>query len=471
MKMKYVIELIDSSLFEDKEFEYKLNLESDKDKIEKWAKTLVGYANGYGGYLLVGVNNDGVAVGTDHSSIDRYKNLILTTINRYIFPHINVIFNVFHIEEDKYFLSVYIDSVNEIVVYKSGDYNEKVYIREDGATVQASVSQILMLGKRRFGVDNHFLNEQYQKSNYSTFMKLSKKYRADGNEPTKEVLISKEIIHQDGRITEGLKMFSDSYSSDDSLVVCRLWNGYDKGEDEALDKKEFKGSLGHIFQQAMNFALRNSKSGFVKLRDGSRLDTLSYPEIVLREAIVNAIAHRDYSINGTQIDIDIFKDRMEIMSPGAWLLTNEPSQYSLDKVPSVRRNKIICNCFESIGLMEKSGSGFKKISNEYKKTNLRQPMLESTSDYFVITLYDLLFEGEEIDEAVSYRRYDEDILKFCLDHARTREEIQKHISYSSRSHFMTDILNPLISNNFIITTAPGKSRNKKYLTNKEKYIK
>lgn len=58
--MKYVIELIDSSLFEDKEFEYKLNLESDKDKIEKWAKTLVGYANSYGGYLLVGVNNDGV---------------------------------------------------------------------------------------------------------------------------------------------------------------------------------------------------------------------------------------------------------------------------------------------------------------------------------------------------------------------------------------------------------------------------
>ncbi len=65
IKMKYVIELIDSSLFEDKEFEYKLNLESDKDRIEKWAKTLVGYANSYGGYLLVGVNNDGIAVGTD----------------------------------------------------------------------------------------------------------------------------------------------------------------------------------------------------------------------------------------------------------------------------------------------------------------------------------------------------------------------------------------------------------------------
>ena len=48
-----------------------------------------------------------------------------------------------------------------------------------------------MLGKRRFGVDNHFLNEQYQKSNFSTFMKLAKKYRADGYELTKEVLISK----------------------------------------------------------------------------------------------------------------------------------------------------------------------------------------------------------------------------------------------------------------------------------------
>ena len=140
-------------------------------------------------------------------------------------------------------------------------------------------------------------------------------------------------------------MFEDNYNSDDTLVVCRLWDGFDKGQNQVLDIKEYKGPLGAVLEDSLNFCLRNTKSGFIKMNDGSRLDTRSYPEIVLREAIVNALAHRDYSISNTQVDIDIFKDRMEIMSPGAWLLSKAPSMYHLNKVPFIRRNKIISNCF------------------------------------------------------------------------------------------------------------------------------
>lgn len=149
-------------------------------------------------------------------------------------------------------------------------------------------------------------------------------YRKDGEKPTEKMLINKEIVGQDGRITEGLKMFSDGFDGDETLAVCRLWNGFDKGSDEAIDKKELKGCLCDVFESIMDFVSGNSRSGFVKNADGSRLDTSSYPKIALREAVVNALAHRDYSIDGTQVDVDIFKDRLVITSPGGWLLPKNP---------------------------------------------------------------------------------------------------------------------------------------------------
>lgn len=192
-------------------------------------------------------------------------------------------------------------------------------------------------------------------------------------------------------------------------------------------------------------------------KDGSRKDTLSYPTLSFREALVN-------SISGTQIDIDIYKDRMEITSPGGWILSKKPSEYRLDKIPSIRRNKIICNCFEVIGLMEKIGSGLGKIYNEYIELGGKEPILEDEGDFFVITLFDLLF-NEEMN--VSFGKYDRIILEFCDGVARSRDEIQKHIGYSSRSHFTKDILAPLLDAGYLIMTAPAKSKNVKYITKKK----
>ncbi len=452
---------------EDEEYEYKLKLDSQDDKVEKWAKTLVGFANNNGGYLFVGIDDNKNLIGLSNKEVDAYKNLILKVINRHIFPHINVSFNTFLIEGKKYILSVYVNFSNEIVYYKTGDFNEKVYIRKDGATLPATVMEILTMGKRKFGVDNHLLNEQYEKKNFIRFNNLAKIYRLDKKEPSFELLISKEIIAPDGRITAGLKMFSDSYSMDDTLISCRIWNGYDKGIDEVLDKKEYKGSICYTFTEALNFIFRNSRSGFIKMKDGSRLDTVSYPEQALREALVNAIAHRDYSIQGTQIDIDIFKDRLEITSPGSWMLNKSPSEYDLSKIPSIRRNKIICNCFEVIGLMEKIGSGFKKIYNIYKSLEVKKPLLENNDDFFTITLYDLLSGEQRQESGLYYSKYDKSILSFCRGTARSREEIQKHINYASRSHFVSDILKPLLESGLLIKTSSAKSKNLKYIT-KEK---
>lgn len=462
--MENVKELLNIDNLEDKYYEFKLLLESDKDKVEKWAKSIVGFANTCSGHILVGVKNDGYIKGLTNKEIDETKNLILLTINRYIFPHVNVDFKVITSKENKKILSVFVDYVNELVVYKAGDFNEKVYIRDDGATIPASINQIIKMSKRKFGIDGQILNEQYEKNKFISFNKTAKLYRKDNEEPSIKILINEEVVNQDGRITEGLSMFKDSYTSDDTLVSCRLWNGFDKGVDEVIDKKEFKGCLCDVFEHTLEFIVRNSRSGFIKMNDGSRLDTYSYPKKALREAIVNALAHRDYSIYGTQVDVDIFKDRLEITSPGSWLLDKEPSEYLLNSIPSVRRNKIICNCFSLIGLMEKSGSGLKKIYEIYTDLNAKLPTLYNTRDFFTITLFDLLNTETAIDKPLG--AYDTKILDFCDGIARSREEIQKYINYSSKSNFIKYILKPLVESGLLIPTAKKNSKNQKYLTKK-----
>lgn len=463
--MGKIEEIIGTDLFENKDREYKVELDEREERVEKWAKTLVGYANTYGGYIFVGVSDEGDVSGLSRREVDKTKNNVLRTINRHIFPHIQVSFSVFPCGEikgeAKYVLSIWTDYLNEMVIFRAGDYAEKVYIREDGATVQATVSQILAMGKRKLGMDGQMLNVQYESKNFTKFAKLAMSYRKDGERPTEKMLISKEVVGQDGRIAEGLRMFSDGYDSDETLAACRLWNGFDKGVDECIDKKEFKGCLCDVFTNIMDFVSRNSRSGFIKRPDGSRLDTFSYPEVALREAVINALAHRDYSIEGTQVDVDIFKDRLVITSPGGWLLPKKPDEYNLDSIPSVRRNKTICRCFEIAGLMERSGSGLRKIYDVYKKLNFKEPELDDQHDFFLITLYDML--GEKENKVVFNGKYDEEILTFCKDVARSREEIQNHIGIKSRTYLTSKILKPMLEFGTLEATAGAKSRKIKYI--------
>lgn len=463
--MKYIKDLLNKDILENNEYEFKLKLDNKADRIEKWAKTLVGFANSNSGYILVGVTDDGIALGLTKKEIDETKNLILLTINRCIFPHIEVKFETILSENERYVLSIYVEYVNEMIIFKSGDFNEKVYIRDDGATIPASVKQIIEMSKRKFGVDGLILDKIYEKSNFTSFNKLARNYREDNLKPSINMLINNEVIYEDGRITQGLNMFSDDYNEDDTLVSCRLWNGYTKGVDEVIDKKEFKGNLCDIFENVMNFIKRNTRSGLIKLDNGGRLNTYSYPEKALREAIVNALAHRDYSIYGTQIDVDIFKDRLVIGTPGTWILFKNPEEYNLSNIPSVRRNKIISNCFEIAGLMEKNGSGFKKINEVYEKFNVKKPLLKNENNFFWITFYDLLSDQRIENYNVPHI---EEVLKFCEDFARSKKEIQEHLGIASSSYVSNKIITPLVKMNLLKMTSEKNSKNNKYLSNDKK---
>ena len=453
-------ELIPASEFENLDTECKAVLDSGENHIEGWAKSISAFSNSGEGHLYVGVSDDMEAFGLSRGDVDAMKRLVLLTIDRHVFPHVKVHFAELPVGNGKFVLDVDIPSYPEIVCLRLGDYNEKVFVRENGSSVPATVAQILQLGKRKYGADVRALDLSFQKKDYSRYLALARRFRKDGSEPSIEDLITLEAVTEDGRVKEGLFMFADEYNSDATLAVCRLWDGLDKGADEALDKKAFKGNLADVFQNVFHFIKRNGRSGFVKQRDGSRLDVFSYPELAVREVLVNALAHRDYSISNTQVDVDIYQDRLEISSPGPWLLSSSPEKYPLNRIPSIRRNRVICGCFEGAGLMEQSASGFKKVARIYEEYPEKTPFLENSPDTFTVVLYDLLFDAPDVESDA----YEASIVDFCKGVARSREEIQEHVGIQSRAYFTSKILKPLLDKGVIKRTAPAKSPNVKYIS-------
>ena len=115
--------------------------------------------------------------------------------------------------------------------------------------------------------------------------------------------------------------------------------------------------------------------------------------------------------------------------------------------------------------MERSGSGLRKIYNVYKESGFREPELDDQHDYFLITLYDLLGEERAV---VTISKYDDEILSFCKEQARSREEIQNHIGIKSRSYFTIRILKPMLESGFLEPTSDKKSKTVKYITSNGK---
>lgn len=355
---------------------------------------------------------------------------------------------------EKFVLAVKVFSADSIVRYREGDFNENVYIRGDGNSTPATPEDIISLSKRKFGVDNETTDIVYSEDNWSDYIELCKEFRSDKSAPAVKELQNEEIISKDGFAKSGLMMFRDDYSGDDSLICCRLWRGKDK-TGTVLDSEKIKGPLSKGLKLALQFIERNTKTGWKKTSDGGREEIRSYPKEAIREAMVNAIAHRDYSIYGTQIDVDIYSDRIDIVSPGSWLLPKDYNEYPQGAIPSIRRNTIIAACLDVANLMERGGTGFQTIIESYKDSSEeKQPCVMIYPGFLDLRLFDKLYQTEEpfVEQSDT-----EKIIKLLKESPRSAKELQAVTSYRSRSRFLEEIINPLIKDGTIFREGSSKS--------------
>ncbi len=443
---------------ENLQYEYKAVLNPDNPV--KWAKTLVAYANGKGGILFVGVSNEGEAFGLGLEEIDKTKNLIAVVNDRHIFPHVKVQYMMRSVdnEAEHFVLAVRILQADSVVRYREGDFNETVYIKGDGYASPATPEEIISLGKRKFGVDNEKSTTKYKEEEWQEFIKLAREYRENSSVPTLKELQNEEIVSEDGYAKSGFLMFADNYEGDDSLVCCRLWKGLNK-TGTVLDSVRLKGSLAKVLENALAFIERNTKTGWVKTNKGGRKEIRSYPKEAIREAMVNAIAHRDYSIAGTQIDVDIYNNRIEIVSPGSWLLPRPYEEYPIGTIPSIRRNAIIAATLDVANLMERGGTGFQTMAQSYKDYSFDfQPVVTIFSGFLNLKLYDLLYTEEDTQYSPDMTVSEKILGILRQEGPKPIRQLQLAVNYKNRGLFLKEVINPLIAGRYIYRDGNIKSR-------------
>lgn len=241
------------------------------------------------------------------------------------------------------------------------------------------------------------LTSQYKYGDFS-FTKLRSVYRKRAGQDLEESdFVSFGLSDVNGMLTNAGALLADDSPIRNSRLFCTRWYGLDKasGVMEAIDDKEFSGSLVTLLQNVEEFVKNNSKKRWKKTANG-RLEMPEYPERAVLECIVNALIHRDYLDMGSEVHIDIYDNRLEIYSPGGMYDGSIVQNLDTDRIPSRRRNPIIADIFNRMNYMERRGSGFKKIKGDYRKeANYKEnlePKFYSDNNSFWVTLFNLNYD-------------------------------------------------------------------------------
>ena len=467
--------------FETKKIEYKIRLNSPDPST--WLKTIAAFANCEGGELIVGVKDDKTLHGFLEDEIDGEVRNINNQIKSKIDPEIVYDFKYLPYSEGgdtRYLIDIIVFRSKRLpVILKENKFNV-IYLREEAVTIVASPEQIrtLIISSEAITNDEVETRIKYDPNSFTNLFEVYKENT--GKDLTSKKLESINFYNNEGYLKKGSLLFTDDCQDSNTILHCRLWDSLTKGSSVVLDDKETKGNLLKLLSFGMKFVMANTKTGFIK-QDIGREKITSYPQRAVTEAIVNALVHRNYMITGSQIDIDIFKDRIEITSPGSLLGSSfKTNETNLKAIPSKRRNQLICDTFAICNLMEKSGSGFEKIMDDYSAYDQRyQPSISCTNDYFVITLKDVLYKDYDYVEtdfvlpliSEGKRTRDNEILSYCLDVYRSAKEIADFLGMTKSSYFMKQYITPLLEHGYLLPyTATAKSSMQKYITNKEKLI-
>jgi len=241
------------------------------------------------------------------------------------------------------------------------------------------------------------------------------------------------------------------------------------GDDNSrfIDNKKIEGTIPEMLEGSISFVRRNMRIKTIINDSGKRADIEEYPIKAIRELVLNALVHRDYSANteSSPIRILMFSDRFEIENPGG--LYGRLTIDNLGKVGADTRNPYIASALEIMIDAENRFSGIPTIRYEMRKLGLKEPLFESKRGVFRATLYNDRFISRNINNEDS-EPYDIEnkILSFCKQ-PKTRNELSQLLGVSSVSYMVGKYLTPLVESGKLKLTIPNRPRSKyqRYLTN------
>jgi ATP-dependent DNA helicase RecG len=231
-----------------------------------------------------------------------------------------------------------------------------------------------------------------------------------------------------------------------------------------LDNKRLDGTIPQLLDSAMAFVHRNIKVRTIIDANGRRADQYEYPLKAIREIILNALIHRDYSqhTESAPVRILFFADRFEVENPGG--LYGRATLDSLGKSGTDTRNPVIVAALEIMIDSENRFSGIPTIRYEMQTAGLPDPKFESTRGVFRVTLYNAQAGRAASDKADHNDLYTQ-LIRFCKT-PRSRAELAQELQLSSLSYMMSRYINPLLASGKLKMTVPDKpkSRNQKYFS-------
>jgi len=226
-----------------------------------------------------------------------------------------------------------------------------------------------------------------------------------------------------------------------------------------LDNRRIEGTIQEMLEDAILFVERNMREKTIIDETGKRNDKTEYPVAAIREAILNALMHRDYSIytEGTPVRIIMYSDRIEIINEGG--LYGRLTIDSLGQVRADTRNQVLANILEVLKVAENRYSGIPTIRAEMEAYRLPEPIFENRRGCFVVTLKN--GTNTQIKQNTSSQKESE-LLLFCTT-PRSREEIAAFLGLT-QYYAMSNVVAPLLEARRLHMTIPEKpkSRNQMY---------
>ena len=379
------------------------NLYDKKEKLERnkpksWLKSVSAFANGRGGKLIFGVKEDNTILGL--SDYQEVSENISEIIKIKMDPNPEFDMEIKELNGKVILiLSVFAGKNTPYFVVDGG--TRTAYKRIGNQSVPASRIDLFNLSLKGEHISYDSLQSKKKLEDVS-FKELKIEYKErTGKDFEEKDLKSFGLVNDEENLTIAGALFADNYQVYQSRVFCTRWNGFTKanGRMDALDDIEFEGNIIYLLKASLDFVKRNSKKMWKK-GPVYRIEYPEYPERAVQEALVNALIHRDYSVIGSEVHVDIYDDRLEIYSPGGMYDGTFVQDLNPLNVSSIRRNPIIADVFARMDLMERRGSGLRKIIEAYEaeenyKENFK-PEFKSTESSFITILKNLNYDTQNV---------------------------------------------------------------------------
>jgi ATP-dependent DNA helicase RecG len=439
--------------------EFKQDLSSSKSMM----KALVAFANTAGGRLIIGVSDDRQILGVEDplSQEERLCSMIADSIVPRLVPNIEMI----TIEDKTLLIAEVFLSSSRPHFLRSEGAETGVYVRLGSTNRQADQELIAELRRTVEGVafDEMPMPELSidDLDTKAIAQSVREKYPVDKTElQTLKLLVSHQgrLVPSKGAIILFGRERNLSFS--DVWVQCGRFTGTDKSD--IFDHIEIYDHLPLAVDSIMLFLKKHAMRGadFSEIR---RKDVWSIPLGILREVVINALVHADYSQRGAPIRIAFFDDRIEIENPGILMpgMTIKDMKQGISRI----RNPVIARFFREMNLIEQWGTGVPRMFKQAQELGLPEPQIMEIGmrmRFVVFLAQQISIQGNKVTEQVT-----EQVKKLLeslkIEPLGTREAMQ-YLQLNHRPTFLYDYLKPALQANLIEMTQPNspKSPTQKY---------